>query len=117
MAKDTKKGLRGAQNQAFTLTVDYVKQETLGPLKGLGRYLAFGVGGSLLLATGLLLGLVGFLRLLQTETGTTFAGNLSWLPYLIVTAAALIVIGLAGWRITKGEAARRRYPESQGGSR
>ena len=31
----------------------YAKQETLGPLKRLGRYLGFGIGGSVLIATGL----------------------------------------------------------------
>ncbi|MGH9016561.1 MAG: hypothetical protein ACRDY1_02320 [Acidimicrobiales bacterium] len=83
------------------LVVAYAKQETLGPLKGLGRFVAFGVLGSMLLAVGLLVLMLGLLRALQTETGSTFGGNLSWLPYIITAGAALVIIGLSVWRITK----------------
>jgi hypothetical protein len=55
------------------------------------------------------------LRLLQTETGGTFNGNLSWLPYVIVTVVALMVIGLTAWRVTKGPAARRLPPGTDEG--
>jgi hypothetical protein len=110
------KGVRQSGNDAVQLTIDYLKQETLEPLKGLGNFVLFGVAGSLLLSIGLVLLLVALLRLLQTETGTTFAGNLSWLPYLIVTAAAILVIALAAWRITKGYNARRRGPATAGAS-
>jgi len=92
---------------AVQLTIDYLKQETLTPLKGLGRFLAFGVAGSVALCVGVVLLLVGLLRLLQGETGTTFAGNLSWVPYLIVSVVAVGLIGLAAWRIGRGQAARR----------
>ena len=61
---------------AFQLVVDYVKQETLEPLKGLGRFVLFGVAGSVALAAGFVILAVGLLRLLQGETGTTFSGNL-----------------------------------------
>ena len=91
-----------AEGREFVdLVVAYAKQETLGPLRGLGRFLAAGVGGSVALAVGLPLLLLALLRALQTETGSTFQGNLSWLPYLITAAAALAVAGLAVWRITK----------------
>jgi peptidoglycan biosynthesis protein MviN/MurJ (putative lipid II flippase) len=101
-------GVRQSGTEAIHLVIEYVKQETLTPLKGLGRYLLFGIAGSLALCVGLVLLLVALLRALQTETGTTFTGDLSWLPYVIVCAAAIMVIGLAAWRITKGSAARRR---------
>lgn len=108
-------GVRQSGTEALQLVVEYVKQETLTPLKGLGRYLLFGIAGSLALCVGLVLLLVALLRVLQTETGTTFSGHLSWLPYLIVCAAAVMVMGLAAWRITKGPAARRRpKPTSKG---
>jgi hypothetical protein len=88
------------------LVVAYAKQETLGPLGGLGRFVGFGVGGSICLAIGLLILLLGGLRALQTETGSTFQGNLSWLPYLITSAVALAVLGLSIWRITKTPSTR-----------
>ena len=83
------------------LVVAYTKQETLGPLRGLGRFVAFGVTGSIALAVGGFILLLALLRALQTETGSTFQGNLSWLPYLITATAALAVLGLSVWRITK----------------
>ena len=50
------------------------------PLKGLGRFMVFGVAGSVALAIGLVILSVAFLRLLQGETGSTFTGNWSWAP-------------------------------------
>jgi hypothetical protein len=100
------KGSGDARRDALNLLVAYVKQETLDPLKSLGRFLLFGVSGSIAIAIGTGLLLLAGLRALQTETGT-FHGNLSWVPYLIVAAAALAVIGLSAWRIVSGPAARR----------
>jgi hypothetical protein len=104
---DERGGIRQSGSDAIQLVIDYVKQETLTPLKGLGRFLLFGIAGSLLLCSGAVLLLIALLRVLQTETGGTFAGNLSWLPYVITGAAAIVVMSLAAWRITKGAAARR----------
>lgn len=108
-------GLRQSGGETVQLVIDYVKQETFDPLKGLGRFLAFGVVGSLSLCVGVTLLLVSLLRLLQTETATTFTGNLSWLPYLIVSLIALGIIALAVWRVARGPAARRR-PREDGSS-
>ncbi|MHB8218754.1 MAG: hypothetical protein ACYDHU_00300 [Acidimicrobiales bacterium] len=104
----TRRGqLRESGGDASKLVIAYLKQETLGPLKGLGRFVMFGIAGSMALCVGLVLLAVGFLRLLQGETGSTFAGHLSWVPYAIVAVAGLAVIGLAAWRVGKGPAARR----------
>ena len=56
--------LRQAGGDAVQVLIDYVKQETLDPVKGLGRFVAMGVAGSLLLALGLLLLLIALLRAL-----------------------------------------------------
>ncbi len=101
------KGTRGAGGELVELVVDYAKQETLGPLRGLVRFVAFGLAGSVFLAVGLSVMLLGGLRALQTETGTTFSGNFTWVPYLIVAGGAVLVAGLAGWRVTAGPARRR----------
>ncbi|MHB8319055.1 MAG: hypothetical protein ACYDEP_07500 [Acidimicrobiales bacterium] len=104
------KGLRESGGDAFELVVAYLKQETLGPLKELGRFLVFGIVGSIAIAVGLVLMLVGVLRLLQGETGSALNGNWSWVPYLAVVVIALVLIAVAGWRVARGPA-RRRLPE------
>jgi len=85
-------GLRDESQEVVNLVVDYIKQETLDPVKGLGRYVVFGVSGSVAISIGLFVLAVGFLRILQTETGSTFTGNLSWIPYVI---CAVLVVGIA----------------------
>jgi hypothetical protein len=78
------------------LVISYVKQETIIPIKQLGRYILFGVIGSFLLGLGVVLLGVGALRALQTETGDTFSGDWSWAPYGI-TVVAMFVGGIATW--------------------
>ena len=101
------KGLRRAGDDAFKLTVDYLKQEAIQPLKGLGRFVAWGLAGSFAIAVGILLLLVGILRLLQDETGTALTGDWSWVPYFAVSAIGLAVAGVAAWRIIAGPAQRK----------
>ena len=84
-----------------TLVTDYAKQETVEPLKVLGKWVGFGVAGAISVSLGAFLLGLGLLRALQTETGSTFTGNLSWLPYLCTLGAVTVVLGLLGWRITK----------------
>ena len=69
----------------------YAKQETVEPLKRLGRYLGFGVAGSVMIATGLVLLVLTLLRVLQNETGSTFTGSWSWAPYAITLVVTLLV--------------------------
>ncbi len=104
------RGLRHAGDDAFQLTVDYLKQETVEPLKGLGRFLYMGIAGSFFLAGGILLILIGILRLLQTETGTALSGDWSWVPYAVVVVLGIAVIGVAAWRITAGPG-EQKLPE------
>ncbi len=106
-------GLRTSGGEALQLVVDYVKQETLQPLKGLGRYVLFGVAGSVALAFGLVVLAVGLLRLLQGETGTAFAGNWSWVPYVICAAAVMAVAAAAIWAIVRGQRPARRKGEAR----
>lgn len=95
--------LRDEGREAVTLIVDYIKQETLDPVKGLGRYVVFGVAGSVALSVGLVVLAVGLLRLLQGETANTFTGNLSWIPYVIVTAAVVLIAFLAVKAVSRGQ--------------
>ena len=88
-------------SELWELTRTYAKQETVDPLKGVGRYLAYGVAGALLLGIGVILLMLSGLRALQTETGTWFTGNLSWIPYIIVLVVGSALIALALTRIQK----------------
>lgn len=107
--------LKAAGGGTLQLIIDYVKQETLEPLKGLGRFILFGVAGSVALAIGLVILAVAFLRVLQGETGGTFDGNWSWAPYLICTVAVVAVAAAAVAGIQRGQARRSTGPDHKEG--
>jgi hypothetical protein len=88
--------------ELWQLTREYAEQETIDPIKGLGRFLGFGVGGSILLGLGFIMLSLSGLRALQTETGSTFTGNWSWAPYIIVLIGDVAIAALAVSRIGKG---------------
>jgi hypothetical protein len=104
--KRTDKSLPTLATELWELLVAYLKQETLEPLKSLGRFLAYGIGGAVLLGTGLLVLAVAGLRVLQVETAPHWTGHWSWLPYLLTIVAAGVVAFLVVSRI--GAAKRRR---------
>jgi hypothetical protein len=83
------------------LSIAYAKQETVDPVKQLGRFMAFGVPGSLLLAFGVGLVALALLRFLQTETGSTFTGSLTWVPYVFCFLFLALVAGLCIVRIAR----------------
>jgi predicted cobalt transporter CbtA len=107
-----RKTVRSQGEEFVQLVREYAQQETLDPLRGLGRFVTFGVIGSVVLTVGLALLLLGLLRVLQTETGSTFTGHLTWVPYLITAVVALGVLGLAAWRISAGPARRGERPDA-----
>ncbi len=109
-----RKVLRGASlrrdfDEIKGLVVQYVKEETIQPLKGVARYAAFGAIGSVFVGFGTLMLLVGLLRFLQQFR--VLDGTLSWLPYLIVTVVSIAVLGLTAWRIVGDASVRRRLKE------
>ena len=95
MAAEQEKSVPALAAELWDLVRAYIKQETVEPIKGLGRQVAFGLAGSVLLSLGLVLLSLGGLRALQTETGDTFAGNWSWAPYLITLFGLVVLIALA----------------------
>lgn len=74
------------------LLVGYAKQETVDPIKGLGRFVGYGLAAMLLIGIGSIELTVALLRLLQTETGSPLRGNWSWVPYLITLLVASGVV-------------------------
>lgn len=80
----------GAQ-EIQQLIVAYAKQETITPLRSLGRYLGYGMAGALLVFLGAFFTGLGVLRLAQSFE--VFAGN-SWastVPYLL---SIIVLVGL-----------------------
>jgi hypothetical protein len=84
----------------------YAKQETLEPLRGAFRWLAFGVAGALAIGLGLVLLVVGVLRLSQDLLGDQLDGAWSFVHYAIAAAFSVLVVVLALSRVRKKSLAR-----------
>lgn len=82
------------------LVVGYAKQETVDPLKTLGRYLGFGFAGSVLIGTGLFLLLLALLRGLQ-QVSALQDPTWNWVPYLAAGLAGLLAVVLFMWRLMR----------------
>ena len=87
---EEQKSIAQVLSELWELTVSYAKQETVEPLKGLGRFIGYGIAGSILTGIGVLLLTLAFLRGLQRQTGVLLTGHLSWIPY----TGALVVLSL-----------------------
>ena len=101
MANDPQQTARELQE----LVVAYAKQETIEPLKGMARYAGLGIGGALLIGIGIGFMSVGLLRWLQSLRGWAVHGNYSWVPYLAVVIA-LVLLASGIW-VTKAKRSRR----------
>ncbi len=86
-------------NELFALITTYLKEQTLMPLKRIGRYVGFGIAGSFFIAIGLFLVSLGFLRYLQTLS--PFDDTFSFAPYLLVIVADLAVVGILFFIMTR----------------
>lgn len=76
------------------LVVDYAKQETVEPIKALGKYVGWAFAGAILLGTGITFLAIGLLRFLQTSTPELIdgSGKSSWFPYF----ATIVALGAVG---------------------
>lgn len=93
----------GHLNELVTMIVTYAKQETIDPIKGLVRFVAWGVAGALLIAIGGAALTLAVVRLLQTETGPHLRGDLTWVPYMGGALVAVVGIVWSVSRIFKGD--------------
>lgn len=94
-------------NELTGMIIAYAKQETVEPLKNLGRFVAFGVAGALLLAIGGVTLTVAVVRVLQVETVPHLRGDLSWVPYAGGVLVAAFGAGWAASRIVKSPRSTR----------
>ena len=87
-------------NELKAMLTEYARQETVGPLKLLGKWVVWGVAGAILVAVGVCYLAFALLRGLQ-EIDTFESNGGSFWPYLIAFAALLacmIIAGLAAKR-------------------
>lgn len=94
-------GEQASAGEVVEFVKTYAKQETVGPLKGAGTWIAFGAAGALCLAIGLSLMLLGLLRVVQSEFSDIADGRLSWIPYLIVLVVCILLIYIVVKQINK----------------
>ena len=87
------RGLRTEVEDLLATIRAYVTQETIGPLKGLGRYLLFGIVGSACVAVAMIFFTLAAIRSLQ-ELTTVFEGNWSFVPYVAGIVTALCFFSL-----------------------
>ena len=107
-AKSAKQDGKGTDiADVWHLVVAYAKQETIDPIKGLGRFVVMGLAGSAFIAVGLVLLLMAMLRALQTETGT-FDGRWSFAPYLLTVLVAVLLVALCVRSIGSAKRASQR---------
>ena len=78
----------------------YVRQQTVAPLRGVWRWVGFGLVGGILLVIGLVFMALGGLRAMQTISALD--GGWSFVPYFAVLVASVVMIGLAKSRISIG---------------
>jgi hypothetical protein len=93
----------GEVGEVIELVKTYVRQETVGPLKGIGRKIGLGVAGAMLIGLGLFFLAIGLLRLIQDHVDRLARGSLSWVAYAIVLVFAAIVTVIALMRVKKIE--------------
>ena len=101
-------------NELIDLLKRYTLQETIGPLKTIGRTLGYGSAAALLLGISGVFALLAVLRVLETETGSTFGGSLSWLPYLITIVVGVMLLAGAGAAFLRAPSSERRGASTPG---
>ena len=89
-------------SETIDLLVRYIKQEALAPVRGAGRWLAFGLLAAHAIVLSSFFLLLGILRLLQSA-GLPFDGGWSWVPYILTAMAAALLIAWSLSRINRGQ--------------
>jgi hypothetical protein len=86
-----------AIEELYDLTKTYLRQETIDPLRSVGRRLGYGLAGSLCIGVGMVFLGIAILRLVPRHLGVTSHGLLSSIVYFVAGAALVAFIGIS-WR-------------------
>ncbi len=93
----------GQVEEIVALVKTYATQETVGPLKGIGRKIGWGLAGAFALSMGLFFVSLGLLRLVQVKIPRISHGAWSWVPYAMIFVFCVLVTAVALSRISKLE--------------
>lgn len=96
---EEEKSIPQVLSELWEMLVSYGKQETVEPLKGLGRFVLAGMGAAILGSAGIIMVTLAGLRVLQTHTDDHLSGNWNWVPYLAALVLLGVLIGIAVTRI------------------
>jgi ABC-type transport system involved in multi-copper enzyme maturation permease subunit len=97
----TEKSTADVIQDIWQLTKDYARQETVDPLKALGKFVGLGLAGAVVLGLGLMFLSLAILRALQTQTDGQLDGYLSVVPYIVTLLFALLGAALAARAINR----------------
>lgn len=92
-------GSDATDSDIVELVVAYAKQETIGPLRGVGRWIGWGIASMVFVSAGIVLVILGALRLLQSFSA--FDGAWSWVPYGVCLVLCAAIVGVALGQIRK----------------
>ena len=96
----------------YELVRDYAKQEAVEPLKGAGRWLAFGLIAGFFMSVGIVILLLAVLRLSQDLILYTWwpdqADGLSFVPYVVTLVVGVVTSGVVWSRVSVFELNRGR---------
>lgn len=91
-------------SELWSLVKDYGKQETIDPLKNLGRFVGFGSGAALCFGIAGTMVTLAIMRVMQVEGRRWLSGNWSWVAYLVALVVTSLTAVLALKQIKKGKA-------------
>ena len=89
--------------ELFEMSKEYLRQETVEPMKRLGSYAGLGIGGGVVFAIATILGVLALYAGMQVLMNELLGGN-EWYIVLargITKLVAGIGAGLVGWRMSK----------------
>ena len=86
----------------------YAIQETVGPVRGAARWLAFGTLASLSLGLSVVLLGLGVLRLSQDLGGHALDGSLSFVHYLVATIVVSGAVVIALTRVSRSSLSKEQ---------
>ena len=101
---------RASVSDVVEVVKAYALQEIVDPLKGLGRWIGAGIGGAVLLGVGLLVLLMGVLRLIQDVGEDVFDYKWSFVPYVIVLVITVGILAIVASRIKRTGLSSREPP-------